>query len=101
MTAHLYIVKYLGGHVVTFAFFISNNFILVDDNARPYVVRIVNEYRNEAGIIRTNWPAQSPDFNLKYYSAELTRSYKLRFKNQISLNNTAIIFNFLSISHYR
>lgn len=50
-------------HVVPFAPFIGEGFILMQDNARPHVARIVNEYLDEAGIERMPWPAISPDMN--------------------------------------
>jgi hypothetical protein len=42
---------------------IGNNFILKDDNARPHMARVVNEFLNEVGINRMKWPPRSPDLN--------------------------------------
>ncbi|GFY36452.1 transposable element Tcb2 transposase [Trichonephila clavipes] len=42
---------------------IGNDFILMDDNARPYRARIVEEYLEDHGLERMEWPARSPDLN--------------------------------------
>lgn len=62
MTGARYI-TILDEHVVPFAPFIDTNFILMNDNAHPHRARIVNEYLEEVGIVRMNWPAYSPDLN--------------------------------------
>ncbi|GFV85979.1 uncharacterized protein TNCV_203591 [Trichonephila clavipes] len=41
---------------------IGNDFILMDDNARPHH-RIVEEYLEDHGLERMEWPARSPDLN--------------------------------------
>ncbi|GFV85182.1 uncharacterized protein TNCV_4172351 [Trichonephila clavipes] len=41
---------------------IGNDFILMDDNARPQRARIV-EYLEDHGLERMEWPARSPDLN--------------------------------------
>ncbi|GFU94347.1 transposable element Tcb2 transposase [Trichonephila clavipes] len=41
----------------------GNDFILMDDNARPHRARIVEEYLEDHGLERMEWPAQSPDLN--------------------------------------
>jgi len=46
-----------------FAGAIGNNFILMDDNARPHRARLVNEYLQQETIERMDWPAKSPDLN--------------------------------------
>jgi hypothetical protein len=43
---------------------IGDDFILMDDNARPHRARIVNEYIQQETIERMDWPANSPDLNL-------------------------------------
>lgn len=63
MTADRYIREVLEPHVVPFAPFIGDDFILMHDNARPHVARIVNEYLAEVEIPVVNWPALSPDLN--------------------------------------
>ncbi|GFY12089.1 transposable element Tcb2 transposase [Trichonephila clavipes] len=42
---------------------IGNDFILMDDNARPHRARIVEEYLENHGLERMEWPARSPDLN--------------------------------------
>ncbi|GFX38691.1 transposable element Tcb2 transposase [Trichonephila clavipes] len=42
---------------------IGNDFILMDDNARPHRARIVEEYLEDHGLERMEWPARSPDLN--------------------------------------
>ncbi|GFX70700.1 DDE_3 domain-containing protein, partial [Trichonephila clavipes] len=42
---------------------IGNDFILMDDNARPHRAQIVEEYLEDHGLERMEWPARSPDLN--------------------------------------
>jgi hypothetical protein len=63
MTADRYIRDILEPHVVPFAPFIGNDFMLMHDNARPHVAQIVNEYLDTIEIHRIIWPARSPDLN--------------------------------------
>ncbi|GFV16269.1 transposable element Tcb2 transposase [Trichonephila clavipes] len=42
---------------------IGNDFILMDDNARLHRARIVEEYLEDHGLERMEWPARSPDLN--------------------------------------
>ncbi|GFT93557.1 DDE_3 domain-containing protein [Trichonephila clavipes] len=43
---------------------IGNDFILMDDNARPHQAQIVEEYLEDHGFRkRMEWPARSPDLN--------------------------------------
>lgn len=63
LTAHRYIEEILADHIVPFAPFIGDNFVLMQDNARPHTARCVTEYLTEVGIIKMNWPACSPDGN--------------------------------------
>jgi hypothetical protein len=42
----------------------GDDFILMDDNARPHRARTVNEYIQQETIERMDWPANSPDLNL-------------------------------------
>ena len=41
-----------------------NDFIFIDDNARPHRARIVNDCLRENNIRRMEWPSRSPDLNL-------------------------------------
>ena len=42
---------------------VGENFVLMDDNARPHRGRVVTRYLEEEGIERMEWPARSPDLN--------------------------------------
>ena len=35
----------------------------MDDNARPHRARVVNDYLEDEGIERLDWPSRSPDLN--------------------------------------
>lgn len=63
LTGARYIQEILEEHVVTFAPFVGDDFVLMHDNARPHVARCVMEYLNEVGISQMEWPALSPDMN--------------------------------------
>lgn len=63
MTADRYIRDILEPHAVPFAPFVGDNFMLMHDNARPHIARIVHEYLDEVEIPRLIWPARSPDLN--------------------------------------
>ncbi|GFX21176.1 transposable element Tcb2 transposase [Trichonephila clavipes] len=54
----------LDPYVRPYAAAIGNYFILMDDNARPHRARIVEEYLEDHGLERMEWPARSPDLNL-------------------------------------
>ncbi|GFX29968.1 transposable element Tcb2 transposase [Trichonephila clavipes] len=54
----------LDPYVHPYAAAIGNDFILMDDNARPHRARIVEEYLEDHGLERMEWPARSPDLNL-------------------------------------
>ncbi|GFW18004.1 transposable element Tcb2 transposase [Trichonephila clavipes] len=55
--------KILDPYVRPYAAAIGNDFILMDDNARPHRARIVEEYLEDHGLERMEWPARSPDLN--------------------------------------
>ena len=42
---------------------VGDNFILVDDNARPHPTLAASRYLQRCNINRMQWPAQSPDMN--------------------------------------
>ena len=46
-----------------FAGAIGNNFILMQDNARPHTARLTMDYLYHEGIEVMDWPARSPDLN--------------------------------------
>ncbi|GFS78715.1 transposable element Tcb2 transposase [Trichonephila clavipes] len=49
----------LDPYVRPYAAAIGNYFILMDDNARPHRARIVEEYLEDHGLERMEWPARS------------------------------------------
>ncbi|GFX38745.1 transposable element Tcb2 transposase [Trichonephila clavipes] len=53
----------LDPYVRPYAAAIGNDFILMDDNARPHRARIVEEYLEGHGLERMESPARSPDLN--------------------------------------
>ena len=58
-----YIAEILQDYVVPYPPFIGDNFLLMHDNARPDVARIVTEYLQEVNIPQIEWPPLSPDLN--------------------------------------
>ena len=63
MNADRYIREILESHVIPFAPFIGENFMLMHDNARPHVARVVSNYLDGVEISRINWPPRSSDLN--------------------------------------
>jgi len=57
--------RYFQDHVVPFAPHIAENFLLMNDNARPHMARCVYDFLNVVGIRTMAWPACSPDIGLK------------------------------------
>ncbi|GFV55166.1 transposable element Tcb2 transposase [Trichonephila clavipes] len=53
----------LDPYVRPYAAAIGNDFILMDDNARPHRARIVEVYLEDRGLERMEWPARSPGLN--------------------------------------
>ena len=79
MTAHRYVAEVLEEHVVPYAPFVGNNFVLMHDNARPHTARIVTDYLLAVGITCMDWPALSPDLNvIEHIWDELPRRVKNR-----------------------
>ncbi|GBM34870.1 Transposable element Tcb2 transposase [Araneus ventricosus] len=53
----------LDTYVRPYASAIGNDFILMDDNARPHRAVVVENYLQGHGLERMEWPAESPDLN--------------------------------------
>lgn len=63
LNAERYVRDILEPHVAPHRYLIGANFLLMQDNARPHVARVVQEYLNEENIQKMEWPAHSPDLN--------------------------------------
>jgi transposase len=63
MNADVYVEEVLIPYVVPYAPFIGENFLFMQDNARPHIARRVLNFLDEVGINRLDWPANSPDLN--------------------------------------
>lgn len=63
MNADVYVEDVLIPYVVPYAHFIGEDFLFMQDNARPHVARKVLDFCDEVGINRLEWPAMSPDLN--------------------------------------
>ena len=63
LNANRYIEECLADHVIPFAPFVGQNFVLMHDNARPHVARVVEDYLDEMDVQRLDWPSRSPDLN--------------------------------------
>ena len=46
-----------------FAGAIGDDFILMDDNARPHRAMVVSQYLERETIVRMDWPSRPPDLN--------------------------------------
>jgi transposase len=84
LKAHRYIAQILEPHVVPF---VGNNFLFMQDNARPHVARVVTRYFEEVQIQKLDWPARSPDCNpIEHVWDKLGRSIKARRNRPQTLN---------------
>ena len=54
----------LSNIVLPFANNFGDEFLLMDDNARPHRARIVEQFLQENHINRMDWPPKSPDMNI-------------------------------------
>ena len=54
-----------------FAGAVGPEFVLMDDNTRPYRARVVNVYLEQESIERIEWPAYSPDLNPIEYAWDI------------------------------
>lgn len=63
MDLHVYIEDVIIPYIVPYKEFIEDNFVLMQDNARLHVARVVTNFFNEVNVKRMEWPAMSPDMN--------------------------------------
>ena len=63
LSAHRYVEEVLMEHVVPFGYGVGENFILMQDNARPHVAQCVSQFLDTVGTEVMVWPSCSPDLN--------------------------------------
>uniref|UniRef100_T1HHE3 DDE_3 domain-containing protein n=1 Tax=Rhodnius prolixus TaxID=13249 RepID=T1HHE3_RHOPR len=63
LNADLYVREILQQYVIPYAPFIGENFIFMQDNARPHTAVCVVQYLQNTSIRVLRWPARSPDLN--------------------------------------
>lgn len=63
LTGQRYILEVLQPIVRPFRAEFGDQFILLDDNARPHRAEVVQNFLQESDIARMQWPAMSPDMN--------------------------------------
>lgn len=85
LTADRYITDILLEHVVPYAGFVGDNFVLMHDNARCHTSRVTRQFLDEVGIRTMDWPALSPDMNpIEHVWDQLKR--KVRARNPAPTN---------------
>jgi hypothetical protein len=63
LNAMNYIENILEDHVVPAAYGVGQNFIRMQDNAKPHIAGITRNFLQDRGIKVMEWPALSPDLN--------------------------------------
>ncbi|UYV79735.1 hypothetical protein LAZ67_18000515 [Cordylochernes scorpioides] len=63
LTGQRYRDEIMGAYVMPQALEMGENFLLMDDNARPHRAGVVDTFLQNHAISRMNWPARFPDLN--------------------------------------
>ncbi len=90
LTAQRYIDEVLRPQVVPYAAAMPDvhDFIFMDDNATPHRARITDQFMEDEGIERLDWPAKSPDLNpIEHLWDQLKRSADKRVNENTTLNS--------------
>ncbi|CAF4918864.1 unnamed protein product [Pieris macdunnoughi] len=77
LTADGYITNIFLEHVVPYAGFVDEDFILMHDNARCHTARVTQQFLREVDLRTMDWPALSPDINpVEHLWDELNKGYE-------------------------
>lgn len=79
LNAGRYITEILQDHVVPYAGFVGDGFMLMHDNARCHTAFAVRDYLEEVQIPVMQWPARSPDLNpIEHFWDDVKRHVRAR-----------------------